>query len=1034
LAVDRAGVGQWHGARQLGGRRLGRPAAWATAREILRYSGKSMAAGSVIGREIAYNQGQFIYERVGAVGIAPQATDRAAPVASRSRCCAASRLPAAPREGVSRGCGRIADEGPGEQGKPHAIVHSLRRSKVTEAVKRVYAFGKDANGNNVTEGNTDMKWVLGGKGANLAEMANIGLPVPPGFTITCQTCMEYANADNTWPAGALDTIAEYRADLEERMGKRLGDAEDPLLVSVRSGAPFSMPGMMDTVLNLGLNDESINGLIKQTENPRFAWDSYRRFIQMFSNVVMGLDGDLFENAIVAMKNDRNVASDTDLTAEDLQELVSEFKAIFSENVDGAAYPTLVVDGAVQFPQDPMVQLQLAIEAVFGSWNNPRAVLYRQKEKIADDLGTAVNVQSMVFGNKGETSATGVAFTRNPANGTKEFYGDYLVNAQGEDVVAGIRNTSPIAELKEVEGLEEAGAQLEEIFEVLENHFRDMCDIEFTIEQGKLWMLQTRAGKRTAAAALAIAIAMEKEGLITKEEAVMRVAPDQLDQLLHPQFDKDASYDVVARGLNASPGAAVGEAVFSAADAVAAAEAGRKCVLVRWETNPDDLAGMIAAEGILTSHGGKTSHAAVIARGMGAPCVCGVEALKIDAAKKEAAVAGTDIVIREGDMISIDGTTGIVVLGAVDLVMPELTGDLDTILEWADEFRTLGVRANADNPEDAELSRDFGAEGIGLCRTEHMFLGDRKQIIQTFILNDDELIREKAVADLYEAQVGDFYGMFKAMDGLPVIVRLLDPPLHEFLESPRELDVEIAKLEATGAPSDAIAEKRALLEKIDGFAEQNPMLGMRGCRLGIVYPILPEMQVRAIATACARLQKEGFAPKPEIMIPLVSVLPELAKLRSVAEAVIAEVAAAEGVELSIPVGTMIELPRAAVTANEIATEADFFSFGTNDLTQTTFGFSRDDVEGEFVPQYLNEHLLPYNPFATIDPGVAKLVEMGVELGHEGNPDIVCGVCGEHGGDPESIHTFNRIGLNYVSCSPYRVPVARLAAAQAAIKQR
>ena len=905
---------------------------------------------------------------------------------------------------------------------------------MTEAVKRVYAFGKDANGNNVTEGNTEMKWVLGGKGANLAEMANIGLPVPPGFTITCQTCMEYANAGNVWPEGALDTIAEYRADLEERMGKRLGDAEDPLLVSVRSGAPFSMPGMMDTVLNLGLNDESINGLIKQTDNPRFAWDSYRRFIQMFSNVVMGLDGDLFENAIVAMKNDRGVASDTDLTAEDLQELVDEFKAIFAENVDGEAYPSLVVDGAVAFPQDPMVQLQLAIEAVFGSWNNPRAVLYRQKEKIADDLGTAVNVQSMVFGNKGDTSATGVAFTRNPANGEREFYGDYLVNAQGEDVVAGIRNTSPIADLKTVEGLEEAGAQLEEIFDVLENHFRDMCDIEFTIEQGKLWMLQTRAGKRTAAAALRIAIEMEKEGLITKEEAIMRVAPDQLDQLLHPQFDKNATYDVVARGLNASPGAAVGEAVFSAADAVAAAEAGRKCVLVRWETNPDDLAGMIAAEGILTSHGGKTSHAAVIARGMGAPCVCGVEALKIDAAKKEAAIAGTDLVIREGDMISIDGTTGIVVLGAVELVMPELTGDLDTILEWADEVRTLGVRANADNPEDAQLSRDFGAEGIGLCRTEHMFLGDRKQIIQTFILNDDELIREKAVADLFEAQVGDFYGMFKAMDGLPVIVRLLDPPLHEFLESPRELAVEIAKMEATGAAADAIAEKRDLLEKIDGFAEQNPMLGMRGCRLGIVYPILPEMQVRAIATACAKLQKEGFSPKPEIMIPLVSVLPELAKLRGVAEAVIADVSADEGVELDIPVGTMIELPRAAVTANEIATEADFFSFGTNDLTQTTFGFSRDDVEGEFVPQYLAEHLLPYNPFATIDPGVAKLVEMGVALGHEGNPDLVCGVCGEHGGDPESIHTFNHIGLDYVSCSPYRVPVARLAAAQAAIKQR
>ena len=905
---------------------------------------------------------------------------------------------------------------------------------MTDTVKRVYAFGKDAQGNNVTEGNTDMKAILGGKGANLAEMANIGLPVPPGFTITCQTCMEYANAGNVWPEGALDTIHDYRVDLENRMGKKIGDAEDPLLVSVRSGAPMSMPGMMDTVLNLGLNDRSINGLIKQTENPRFAWDSYRRFIQMFSNVVMGLDGDLFENAITAMKNDRGVASDTDLTAEDLMELVDEFKGIFTDNVSVAEYPSLSVDGVAQFPQDPMVQLRLAIEAVFGSWNNPRAVLYRKKNKIADDLGTAVNVQSMVFGNKGNTSATGVAFTRNPANGEKEFYGDYLVNAQGEDVVAGIRNTSPIADLKHVAGLEEAGAQLEEIFVVLENHFCDMCDIEFTIEQGKLWMLQTRVGKRTAAAALHIAIEMEKEGLITKEEAVRRVEPDQLDQLLHPQFDKDAAYDVVARGLNASPGAAVGEAVFSAVDAVAAAEAGRKCVLVRWETNPDDLAGMIAAEGILTSHGGKTSHAAVIARGMGAPCVCGVEALKIDADRKEAVIAGTDLVIREGDMVSIDGTSGIVVLGAVDLVMPELTGDLDTILEWADEFRTLGVRANADNPEDAELSRSFGAQGIGLCRTEHMFLGDRKQIIQSFILNDDELIREKAVADLFEAQSGDFYGMFKAMDGLPVIVRLLDPPLHEFLESPRVLDVEIARMEATGADPRAISQKRDLMDKIDSFAEQNPMLGLRGCRLGIVYPILPVLQIRAIATATARLKKEGLDPKPEIMIPLVSVVAELDKLRDVAEKTIAEVAQTEGVELDIPVGTMIELPRAAVTADEIATKADFFSFGTNDLTQTTFGFSRDDVEAEFVPQYLTEHLLPHNPFATIDAGVAKLVKTGVELGHKGNPDLVCGVCGEHGGDPDSIHTFNEIGLDYVSCSPYRVPVARLAAAQAALEAR
>ena len=562
----------------------------------------------------------------------------------------------------------------------------------------------------------------------------------------------------------------------------------------------------------------------------------------------------------------------------------------------------------------------------------------------------------------------------------------------------------------------------------------MCDIEFTIEQGKLYMLQTRVGKRTAAAALHIAIEMEKEGLISKEEAVMRVEPEQLDQLLHPQFDKNAEYDVLARGLNASPGAAVGEAVFSAADAVAAAEAGRKCVLVRWETNPDDLAGMIAAEGILTSHGGKTSHAAVIARGMGAPCVCGVEALKIDAEKKQAVVTGTDVVIKEGDMISLDGTTGIVVLGAVELVLPELTGDLDTILEWADEFRTLGVRANADNPEDAQLSRDFGAQGIGLCRTEHMFLGDRKQIIQTFILNEDEDIRQKAVDQLFEAQTGDFYGMFKAMDGLPVIVRLLDPPLHEFLESPRALDVEIARLEATGGDKGVIAEKRALMEQIDAMAEANPMLGLRGCRLGIVYPILPVMQVRAIATAAAQLKKEGLDPQPEIMIPLVSVVPELAKLREVAEQTIAEVAAEQGVELNIQIGTMIELPRAAVTADEIATKADFFSFGTNDLTQTTFGFSRDDVEAEFIPQYLQERLLPFNPFATVDPGVAKLVKMGVELGHQGNPDLTCGVCGEHGGDPDSIHTFNAIGLDYVSCSPYRVPLARLAAGQAAIEAK
>ncbi|WP_455162815.1 pyruvate, phosphate dikinase [Slackia exigua] len=902
---------------------------------------------------------------------------------------------------------------------------------MAEDVKRVYAFGKDAQGNNVTEGNKDMKGVLGGKGANLAEMAVLGLPVPPGFTITCQTCMEYANAGNTWPEGALDTIQEYRLDLERRIGKKIGDPTDPLLVSVRSGAPLSMPGMMDTVLNLGLNDRSVHGLIEKTRNPRFSWDSYRRFIQMFSNVVMGLEGDLFENAITAKKLERGIRNDTDLTADDLQALVETFKGIFSANVSAEAHPELVVDGVVAFPQDPDTQLRLAMEAVFGSWNNPRATLYRKQNKIADDLGTAVNVQAMVFGNKGETSATGVAFTRDAATGKKEFYGDYLVNAQGEDVVAGIRNTSPIAELKHTPGLEEAGEELERIFDLLEDHYRDMMDIEFTIEEGRLWMLQTRVGKRTAAAALRIAIEMVHEGMIDKKTAVMRVAPEQLDQLLHPQISKTAVKNVIARGLNASPGAAVGEVVFSADAAVAAAEEGRKTVLVRWETTPDDLAGMIAAEGILTSHGGKTSHAAVIARGMGAPCVCGVEALKIDAAKKEVAVAGTDIVLHEGDVISIDGLTGEVMLGAVELVEPEMSGDLGTLLEWADEYRRLGIRANADNPADAQLSREFGAEGIGLDRTEHMFLGDRKQIIQSFILNEDEDVRAKAVEALFEAQSGDFYGMFKAMDGLPVIVRLLDPPLHEFLDNARALDVQIAKLEAAGADEATLAEKRALMDKIDGFAEQNPMLGLRGCRLAIVYPVLPRMQVRAIATAMAKLVKEGFDPKPEIMIPLVATVNELAKLRAVAEEVIAEVEAAEGVSLKIPIGTMIELPRAAVTADEIATQADFFSFGTNDLTQTTFGFSRDDVEAEFVPQYLSEKLLPYNPFATVDPGVAKLVEMGVTLGHEGNPDLVCGVCGEHGGDPDSVKTFHALGLDYVSCSPYRVPLARLAAAQAAI---
>ena len=893
--------------------------------------------------------------------------------------------------------------------------------------KRVYAFGGDT-----TEGNKSMKFQLGGKGANLAEMALMGLPVPPGFTITCQACMEYYNATPpALPPGLAEEIDEHIAMLEAKMGKKLGDDNDPLLVSVRSGSPFSMPGMMDTVLNLGLNDTSINGLIAQTDNERFAWDSYRRFIQMFSKVVLDAEGDLFENAINKMKLDRGVKSDTDLSADDLKRLVSVFKEIVAENIPAEKYPQLAgADGKVSFPQNVSTQLSLAIEAVFSSWMNPRAVYYRKMERIADDLGTAVSVQTMVFGNKGETSATGVGFTRNPADGTKEYYGDFLTNAQGEDVVAGIRITEPISELKKVPGLEAAGAELDGVFEKLESSYRDMCDIEFTVEQGKLWMLQTRIGKRTARAALKVAIDMVEEGMITPQEAVLRIDAAQLDQLLHPQFDQKVNYDVVAKGLNASPGAAVGEVVFSSADAVAAKEAGRKVILVRWETNPDDLPGMDAAQGILTSHGGKTSHAAVVARGMGKPCVCGVETLKIDAAAKVARMGAAEV--HEGDTISIDGTMGIVVLGAVALVEPEVTGDFDKVLTWADEFRTMGVRANADTPDDAALGRKFGAKGIGLCRTEHMFLGERKMILQNYILAEHQEERDTELAKLLDVQVGDFLGILEAMDGLDVTIRLLDPPLHEFLDSPRELEVEIVKAECAGASAGELAAKRKLLGQIDSMAEANPMLGLRGCRLGIVHPEIYGMQVRAIATATAQLKQRGLNPKPEIMIPLVSVVAELETLRAETEAQIAAVVASTGVELDIPIGTMIELPRAAVTADEIGKIADFFSFGTNDLTQTTFGFSRDDIESKFLPKYLERKILARNPFETIDAGVATLVEMGCRLGREAKPTIKLGVCGEHGGDPDSVKTFFKIGLDYVSCSPYRVPLARLASAQAALE--
>ena len=902
--------------------------------------------------------------------------------------------------------------------------------------KRIYRFGHDECGADVTEGTAHDNYTLGGKGANLAEMARIGLPVPPGFTITCQTCMDYARGGNAWPAGTLEAIAEARADLEQRCGKRLGDAADPLLVSVRSGAPISMPGMMDTVLDLGLNDESVLGLAAQTGNDRFAWDSYRRFIQMFANVVMGIDSDLFEHAITRAKAAAGVTADTELDAAALQGLVSTFKQIFAEHVSAAAHPELAgKDGAVAFPQDPEVQLTLAVAAVFGSWDCERARLYRRQNNIADNLGTAVNVQAMAFGNKGETSASGVAFTRNPATGEREFYGDYLVNAQGEDVVAGIRNTRPIEDLRHTPGLEAAGKQLERIFGILEQHYRDMMDIEFTIEQGKLYMLQTRVGKRTAAAALKIAVDLEREGVITREEALLRINPAQLDQLMHPQIAKGAERNVIARGLNASPGAAVGGIVFSAADAVAEKEAGRDCVLVRWETTPDDLAGMTAAKGILTSHGGKTSHAAVIARGMGKPCVCGVDALRIDAARKEVAVAGTDLVLHEGDVISIDGGTGEVMLGAVALERPGTTGDLATVLGWADDVRRLGVRANADNPADARLSLELGAEGIGLTRTEHMFLGARKSIIQRFILADTSDERACAAEELSQAQEGDFYEILSAMDGLPVTIRLLDPPLHEFLDNPRDLAVRLAKMECEGASADELARTRALLARIDALSEANPMLGLRGCRLGFAFPELPVLQTHAIARATVRLKREGKNPRPHIMVPLVCLNAEIREMRAIVERAIIDVEAETGVRLGeIPVGTMIELPRAAVMADRIARHADFFSFGTNDLTQTALGFSRDDVEGKVLPAYLEGNIIPRNPFETVDEGVAKLVGMGCELGRAARPGISLGVCGEHGGDPDSIRTFYDLGLDYVSCSPYRVPQARLAAAQATITSK
>ncbi len=859
------------------------------------------------------------------------------------------------------------------------------------------------------EGGKEQKFLLGGKGANLAEMTNLGLPVPPGFTITTEACNAYMADGNALPPGLMDEVATARHTLEAKMGQQLGAASDPLLVSVRSGAPFSMPGMMDTVLNLGLNDDSVRGLAQQTGNERFAFDSYRRFVQMFGKIVLDVPGDLFEEALHELVESKGLTVETELSADDLAGLVTRFKGIVRDHA------------GVDFPDDPLEQLRFAIEAVFKSWNGKRARDYRKFEGIADDLGTAVNVQTMVFGNKGDDSGTGVAFTRNPSNGESRPYGDFLKNAQGEDVVAGIRITEPLDAMRNE--FPEPHEQLLGVMKLLEGHYHDMCDIEFTIEQGRLFMLQTRVGKRTAAAALRMAVEMVEENLIDEREAVLRVQPAQLDQLLHPQFDPKAAYHVLAKGLNASPGAAVGKVYFTADEAEARHEAGERVILVRPETSPDDLHGMIAAEGILTSRGGLVSHAAVVTRGMGKPAICGAEALKIDLAARQFVADGQTV--REGEVISISGTTGEIVLGEVAVITPEPTGHFGTILGWADRLRRLKVRTNADLPEDAKRAREFGAEGIGLCRTEHMFLGDRLPIVQRMILADNPADEAASLEQLRAQQESDFVGILEAMDGLPVTVRLLDPPLHEFLPDHEELIVK----QAQGRLTDADAK---LLHAAEYWRESNPMLGTRGCRLGILKPGLYRMQVRALMQAAVTRKQQGGHPIVEIMIPLIVSEPELKLLeqwtREEADAVLAEA------EIDLPylVGTMVETPRAALVADRIAEVAEFFSFGTNDLTQMTFGFSRDDVEGRFMAQYLEQKLLPANPFDKLDvEGVGQLVRMGCERGRAARPDLKLGICGEHGGDPDSVAFCHQVGLDYVSCSPFRVPIARLAAAHAAM---
>jgi pyruvate,orthophosphate dikinase len=868
------------------------------------------------------------------------------------------------------------------------------------------------------EGNGNMRDLLGGKGANLAEMTRIGLPVPFGFTITTQACNAYYESGKTIPNLVEKQTIEALTALEEKMGKKLGDPQNPLLVSVRSGSVFSMPGMMDTILNLGMNDETVVGVAKLTNNPRFAYDSYRRFIQMFSNVVLEIDTFFFEQLLEDTREQKGYSVDPEMTAEDWQEIIAGYKEIVKKHT------------RKDFPQDPKEQLFLAINAVFNSWNNQRAIVYRRLNKIPDHLGTAVNVQSMVFGNMGDDSGTGVAFTRNPSTGEPVLYGEYLINAQGEDVVAGIRTPQPIATLKEeMPGVYQ---QFADTCHRLEQHYQEMQDIEFTVERGKLFILQTRNGKRTAQAAIRIAVDMEKEGIIDKKTALLRVDPDQLNQLLHRRIDDSVPKTILAKGLPASPGAATGQVVFNADEAEQLGNEGRKVILVSPETTPDDIHGMVASQAILTSRGGMTSHAAVVARGMGKACICGCEALKIDMKGKFFTVG--DTVVRHGDVITIDGSTGEIMLGEIPMIDPELSEEFQQLLTWADEERKIGVRANADNPEDAKKSFEFGAGGIGLCRTEHMFMDIKRiPIVQKMILAENFNERMEALEQLLPMQQGDFEGIFEAMQGYPVTIRLLDPPLHEFLPDKEELLVEVTKLQILEPHSDELKQKEQLLKKVRQLDEFNPMLGHRGCRLGMIYPEIYEMQAKAIFYAAAALAEKGMAVKPEIMIPLVGHVNELKQMRQLVIDAAVKVQEETGKQFEYTIGTMIEIPRAALTADKIAEEADFFSFGTNDLTQTTFGYSRDDAEGKFLQAYIENKVLPENPFAVLDQeGVGKLVEMGVKLGRKTKPSLKTGICGEHGGEKSSIDFCYRAGLDYVSCSPYRVPLARLAAAQATIR--